>query len=95
MLDRLEYLETPNATAGSAYEGRLNIYRVGVVGHSAGAAGVVMFVSSGELDTEIPFSHPQFLFTSATQPIFWGHRRGSTHHDPLGDTTLYGRPLTA
>lgn len=54
-----------------------------------------MFLSSGELDAEIPFSHPQGAFASANTPTFWGHRLGSGHNDPLFDAPLYRRPLTA
>lgn len=130
LLGCLQYLEGQNAAAGSAYQNRLNIYRVGVTGHSAGGAGVIMagrdpritatapiqpwvgpqhgydatsagqqsgpmFLSSGELDTEIPFSHPQGVYNSANEPIFWGHRLGSGHNDPLFDAPSYRRPLTA
>lgn len=125
----LAYLEAQHAGDG-IYANRLNIYRVGVAGHSAGGAGVIMagrdpritatapvqpwvglahgydpaaagqqngpmFLSSGELDTEIPYSHPEGVYTAANVPIFWGHRLGSGHNDPLWDAPLYRRPLTA
>jgi hypothetical protein len=130
LLGCLAYLETAKGVVGGVYEPRLNLYRIGVAGHSAGGAGVIMagrdaritatapiqpwlgpqhgydpasagqqngpmFLSSGELDTEIPFSHPQGAYTSANTPIFWGHRLGSGHNDPLFDAPLYRRPLTA
>ena len=125
----LQYVESQNAPGG-AYANKLNIYRVGVAGHSAGGAGVIMagrdpritatapvqpfvglvhgydpasagqqngpmFLSSGELDTEIPYSHPQSVYTNSNVPIFWGHRLASGHNDPLFDAPLYRRPLTA
>ena len=125
----LQYVESQNAPGG-AYANKLNIYRVGVTGHSAGGAGVIMagrdaritatapvqpfvglvhgydpasagqqngpmFLSSGELDTQIPYSHPQSVYTNANVPIFWGHRLGSGHNDPLFDAPSYRRPLTA
>lgn len=42
ILDCLEYLEGQNETPGSPYEGKLNLYRVGAAGHSAGGGGVIM-----------------------------------------------------
>ncbi len=125
----LQYVESQNAPGG-AYANKLNIYRVGVAGHSAGGAGVIMagrdpritatapvqpfvglvhgydpaspgqqngpmFLSSGELDAEIPVSHPQSVYTNANVPIFWGDRIGSGHNDPLFDAPQYRRPLTA
>ena len=42
LLACLGYLETQNATAGSVYENKLNVYRVGAAGHSAGGGGVIM-----------------------------------------------------
>lgn len=130
VLGCLQYLETQNGLAGGAYQNRLNLYRVGVAGHSAGGAGVIMagrdpritatapiqpwvgpqhgydpasagqqkgpmFLTSGELDTEIPLSHPTGVYGSVNTPTFWGHRLGSDHNDPLFDAPLYRRPLTA
>ena len=42
LLACLGYLETQNATAGSVYENKLNVYRVGAAGHSAGGGAVIM-----------------------------------------------------
>ncbi|NOT09854.1 MAG: hypothetical protein HOP28_16800 [Gemmatimonadales bacterium] len=130
LLDCLQHMEQQNSAPGGIYENRLNLYRIGVAGHSAGGAGVIMagrdpritataplqpwvgathgyvagaagqqngpmLLASGELDTEIPFSHPQGVFAAANTPIFWGHRLGSGHNDPLLDAPLYRRPVTA
>ena len=130
LLGCLAYLETQGTTAGSVFENKLNLYRVGVSGHSAGGAGVIMagrdpritatapiqpwvgpthgflaasvgeqngpmFISSGELDTEVPIIHPQSVYGAVNKPIFWGHRLGSVHGDPLFDAPLYRRPVTA
>jgi hypothetical protein len=129
LLACLAYIEAQNATGG-AYAHQLNIYRVGIAGHSAGGAGVIMagrdpritatapiqpwvgpqhgydptsraqqngpmFLTSGELDTEIPIEHVISVYTGVNVPIFWGHRLGSGHNDPLFDAPLYRRPLTA
>jgi hypothetical protein len=42
LLACLGYLETQNTTPGSVYENKLNVYRVGAAGHSAGGGGVIM-----------------------------------------------------
>lgn len=129
LLACLQYVESQNAPGG-AYANKLNIYRVGAAGHSAGGAGVIMagrdpritatapvqpgaglfsgadpaapgqqngpmFLSSGELDTQVSYSHVQSVYTNANVPIFWGHRLGSGHNDPLFDAPSYRRPLTA
>ena len=54
MLACLDYLTAQNGTAGSLYEGKLDLTRVGASGHSQGGGGAIMAGRDARIKTTAP-----------------------------------------
>ena len=55
----LDYLEAQNSTAGSVYENKLNTYRIGAAGHSAGGSAILMAGRDARIRTTVPIQAVQ------------------------------------
>lgn len=66
VLDSVRWMTAQNGREGSAFQGKLDPARVGAIGHSQGASGVVnaLIKSRGQISTAIPIEIPAQVFCS-------------------------------
>jgi hypothetical protein len=67
IIDSANYIKARNADTGSVFFGKLDVSKIGTVGHSQGATGAVnaMIHSAGAIRTAVTFHLPQQLWCSS------------------------------